>query len=68
MSRVNRGDAIDGSHRQSRSNQPGEVEQPSSLAQGVRLRFDGKPAHNIDQLGVRGAGRIAELIDRVSVG
>jgi hypothetical protein len=34
----------------------------------VQLRFDRQPAHNIDQLGVRGALRIAEFGDRVGVG
>jgi hypothetical protein len=34
----------------------------------LRSRFDGKPAHNIDQLGVRSAVRIAEFVDRMRIG
>ena len=33
-----------------------------------RPRFACKPAHDINQLGVRGAGRIAEFVDRVRIG
>jgi hypothetical protein len=46
----------------------GGVQQASSLGRGVRSRFDGKPAHNIDQLGMRSAGWVAEFVDRMRIG
>jgi hypothetical protein len=35
---------------------------------GVRLRLDGEPAHDTDQLGMRGVVRIAEFVNRMRVG
>jgi hypothetical protein len=34
----------------------------------VGLRFSCEPVHDVDQLNVRGAVRIAKFIDRVGVG
>jgi hypothetical protein len=34
----------------------------------MRPRLGGNPAHDLDQLGVCAAGRIAEFIDRMGVG
>ena len=44
------------------------VLRPTSSGRRVRLRLYGEPAHDTHQLGMRGAVRITELVDRVSVG
>jgi hypothetical protein len=41
---------------------------PSLFDRGADSWFTREPVHNIDQLGVRAAGRIAEFIDRVCIG
>src|SRR5215472_15274238 len=40
----------------------------STIDRGVRPRLKSKPPQNIDQLDVRGGGRIAKFVHRVSVG
>ncbi|MBV8096617.1 MAG: bifunctional DNA primase/polymerase [Acetobacteraceae bacterium] len=37
-------------------------------APGSGVRLDGEPAHDIDQLSMRRAGRIMEFVDRVGIG